>query len=225
MQNIKPEYYKELDEEFKRKYKEYVGVEPTDTSNSFFTEKQQIERYAKNIAFWKKELVDATFDSDGKTLARSFMISQAHSNIMNKIKKKFSPEIQKKIIERVEQLLDDKRNDELKKIKKKLNIIYNVACAYYKEAKNNICDEDTCLIDPVVWISNQDMMREIWENFKNDCIGEMLINNSFGTYMQFMYDSYPPNFQNETKRRIDEFGCMDGAEIYYDLTKKLNCSK
>ncbi len=52
--NIKRNYNQELDVEFKRKYKFYVGVDADDKTNHYFNRQQQIERYAINIAFWKK---------------------------------------------------------------------------------------------------------------------------------------------------------------------------
>jgi hypothetical protein len=135
MNNIKSKYYIDLDTEFKKKYEEYIGINPNDNSNLLFTETQQIERYAKNIAFWRKEINDATIASDSKTLERSLMTSYAHSNIIKIMTTKFNKMIQQKIMFRVEQLLDSNRNNEIKLIKKKLEIINNIAIQYYEEAK------------------------------------------------------------------------------------------
>lgn len=223
MNNIKPEYYTELDTEFKKKYEEYIGINPNDNSNLFFTEKQQIERYARNVAFWRKEMVVVTFDSDDKKLARSFMTSKAHSNIIEIIIEKFDKNIQDKIMARVEQLLDDTRNNEIKRIKKKLELIHNISLKYYEEAKNDLYGNQE-LVDPVLWLHNQDKMRKSWEEFKNkskndDLFCQILVNNKFSKYMDFMYDNYPENFSNTLKYNIKENGYSDGAEIYYDLTK------
>jgi len=85
---------------------------------SFFNEHQQIERYARNIAFWKNEEPNISFESDGKTMARSFMVSNCLLNMIKRTKECFDENTQKKIFQRVEELCNKERCDEIEKIKK-----------------------------------------------------------------------------------------------------------
>lgn len=45
-------------------------------------ERQQIERYAMDIAFWKNEMITITPDSSDKTIAHSFMATYAHTELI-----------------------------------------------------------------------------------------------------------------------------------------------
>ena len=53
------------------------------------------------------------------------------------------------------------------------------------------------LIEPMQWLFNQKTMRIAWIKYKTDIesnmgmYGTYMINNEFGRYMQYMYDSYP----------------------------------
>ena len=114
MPNLKIKYYQEVNLELKKKYKDYVGVDPDDYSYSFFSESHQIERYARMIAFWEKEKKNITPKMVGKQLIHSYIVSSAHCDIMKQIKIKFNTIIQQKILSRVEQLLDNNRNNEMK---------------------------------------------------------------------------------------------------------------
>jgi hypothetical protein len=111
---------------------------------------------------------------------------------------------------RVEQLLDDKRNNEIAKIKKKLELLNNIAIRYYEQARH-----DAEVLHPNLWLNGQDDMRALWENVKNRGI----IDSTFSRYMNFMYDNYPKDFTKTIKYNIDEIGYCDGAEVYYELTK------
>jgi len=113
---IKKEYYDELDTEFKKKYEEEFSINPDDNSYSKFDRIQNMERYARNIVFWRKNMIDINFNSDGKTLARHYFVSNAHSNIINRIYDRFNNKEQEKIKVFVEDLLKDSKN-----IKKKIN--------------------------------------------------------------------------------------------------------
>jgi hypothetical protein len=112
-QNIRPEYYAELDNEYREKYFKYMNVDSKDVSLKSFTEQQQIERYAKNVAFWQTQYSEAgsNFDkTDGKTSARSFFVSNQYAEIIDMVKDKFSEDIQKEIVNRADQIVNDNQN-------------------------------------------------------------------------------------------------------------------
>lgn len=222
MQNIKKEYYTELDNEFKKKYAEYTGVDPSDTSYSKFSQEHQIERYARNIAFWQLEQPNIDLNSDGKLLARSFMVSNALSSMIQRMHDNFDKKTQKKIMKRVEELIDPVRCSKINEIKKKLEIMHNISQKFYEDAKNEI-EPDQELPNPTNWIYNQNKMRGAWDNMRkefaqNKLLKEMMLNNSFGRYMEFMYNSYPPNFGSEIIRCEKEYGYCDRSKVYYNLT-------
>lgn len=69
------------------------------------------------------------------------------------------------------------------------------ATELYQKAKEEMGGEGKDLLDPKTWLYNKNKMRNAWENFKKENeslgpFGQILINNSFGRYMDFMYNSY-----------------------------------
>ena len=101
---------------------------------------------------------------------------------------------------------------------------------YQEKSKElyTICHDEGCdnLPDPTNWIFNQDKMREMWENYKARCdecdhimLKNMMLNNSFSKYMEFMYDTYPCGFGNEFKHCYDNEVEFDGTETFSKLIK------
>lgn len=85
------------------------------------------------------------------TLARSFMTSNEYDEMIKKWKIHLM-KIYKKILERVEQLSDNKRNSEIGECKKKLEIINSISNKLYNNAKNDMINDKNNdeLIDPVL---------------------------------------------------------------------------
>jgi hypothetical protein len=91
---------------------------------------------------------------------------------------------------------------------KTLNVLkdnYNKAYHLYR-----ICllDEFTDILNPHNWLIFQSHMREIWQSYKAKCetisfCSDILLNNSYATYMSFMYETYPPNFSGKIKEYIN----------------------
>ena len=84
----------------------------------------------------------------------------------------------------------------------------NIADRLYQNACKEIQDSNSeQLPNPVEWLYNQDSLRESWISYKDMMmlvspsheLHNTMINNAFGKYMQFMYDTYPPNFGNSLK--------------------------
>jgi hypothetical protein len=113
---------------------------------------------------------------------------------------------------------------EIEKTRKKLEIIGKIAVKKFEKIKEDIPDDDNDnLLEPHLWMHNQDYMRKLWENFKNDCdteIGKILLNNnSFVEYNQFMYDNYPANYTKNAQHNRKTGLYIDFAEIYLILKK------
>lgn len=95
-------------------------------------------------------------------------------------------------------------------------------------------DNEIRLLDPILWIYNQDKLRQNWEiflkmyGFESDStkifnetmdkyVKELYVNHSFLHYFQFMYDFYPPGFGNAILKNVKNGEEVDGAKIYYKL--------
>jgi hypothetical protein len=88
----------------------------------------------------------------------------------------------------------------------------------------NICCDNGCenLVDPTNWILNQDKMRMAWEKFKGEIKSDVFMNNNcFTTYMDFMYNTYPPNFGNKIKECYANNVDFDGANVFVQLGGKI----
>ena len=108
MNYIQSEYYGEHDIEFKKKFEKFICI--------VLDEKQQIERYALDIAFWRNEMIIITPASDTKTIAQSSMVTQTHDDIINNITTKFNKKIQQKIMNRADQLLSNYKYENERRI-------------------------------------------------------------------------------------------------------------
>lgn len=106
-------HYTKLDEEFRKKYKDYVGEDPDDKTVRRYTEAEIIEQYAKNIAFWSIHQVNlgSTSESiekvDGGTLARAAFTSTAQVQVYSTIQAKFNKSIQDRIFKRAKELANE----------------------------------------------------------------------------------------------------------------------
>lgn len=105
MSSIKPEFHKELDIEFRNKYKEYFGIDSNnDIGIKIFTLEEQIERYSKNLFFWRKEFIEIDCNSTDKTVARYLFTRSKYDNILKMVKTKFFKSVQDKIINTADKL-------------------------------------------------------------------------------------------------------------------------
>ena len=231
---IKPEYYRELDEELKHKYKTFVGIDPDDISLKKFSQIEQIERYAKNYAFWLLEERNITGFKKvtGKELAKKFMVSQARNNILQLIENKFDNVMQKNIYRKANIYYNLYNFD--KNFINEINLLRNRMELFCEEAErlyNLACSEPDVndLPNPTIWLCNQTKMRKSWENMLeslNDApkqsMLQSMLNNSFSNYMQYMYDTYPPCYSTELLKFKDSDFICDTAELYYILKNGIN---
>lgn len=127
-----------------------------------------------------------------------------------------------------------KQNKPLKRVdvNKTLTILAKISDEANVLYKN--CEEEggEDLMDPTVWLLNQDIMRRKWVDYKillqnvpEESKNELL-NTNLAKYMKFMFDSYPDGFgkklfeccdnvqkPNVGKRNIKH----DAVEIYLSL--------
>jgi hypothetical protein len=216
-------YSDEINTELEPKYKHYVGFDANDYSRKNFTHIQQIERYARNLSFWCIEQNTLNEDSSEKDIARHNFIKQSKQQLIDKMDKLFSYNDKRRIHNRSITLTSMyKDGDKLEKIRSDLEQKYITSKELYEEAREELkLDNKKFDIDPETWHHNQDKMRIGWEKhlstIKNSPLKEVLLNNSFSNYMNFMYNNYPPNFTKSIEESA-KTGYSDGAEIYYELT-------
>ena len=191
------------------RYKSYVGIDMMDTTIPK-DENHMIYRYARILAFWKKE--------------KHCIATKSYDNVMKKINKEYNRKIRGKIMNLVNTFIDDVRNQKIERIKKKLKIIYALSQKYYKDTKDNVGEnEEKYLCDPDSWIANQNIIRNAWERFTEESgkdvnVWNEMMCNSFCKYMQFMYESFPAGYKDGIEKLYEETGYVDASEVYYNLS-------
>jgi hypothetical protein len=101
------QHYDGVDRELRALYEKEFGMSSKDTTHKFFTEEEQIERYAKMSAFWEKNMPDleCLYNQPGpREMAKVFYISDMRNQLHRKIIA-FNEETQRKINERRNELL------------------------------------------------------------------------------------------------------------------------
>ncbi len=87
------EYFVDL---FREGYENFMGVSTTDVKMKFYSLEAQIDRYAKNLAFWYIQLdktVETKNESKNKIMKIRFIKSQI-SRLLNSTEKLFPFEVQ-----------------------------------------------------------------------------------------------------------------------------------
>jgi hypothetical protein len=123
--------------------------------------------------------------------------------------------------------LNSKCEGELSKIRVELEKKALKAEELYRKALSDIGPDSQKLLDPTLWIMNQEKMRESWyeflnipsngTSFENIVLSNVMFKNSFSEYMQYMYDTYPIGFGKEVVKCYDNGLVCDGAKIYSKL--------
>ena len=96
----------------------------------------------------------------------------------------------------------------------------------HQKALDDHCDG---LLNPTSWIYNQNTMRPAWEKYRKKYeydekdtqavqnMKRLMLNNSFGRYMNFMYENWPSGFADECTLAYKTKTIFDGAETYKRL--------
>ena len=80
VKKVKEPTQTEINDELMRKYGEYMGIDPHDTTVKEFTRDEQIARYAKNIMFWKNEMASIDLNSASNTAKiKQLIVSDAYT--------------------------------------------------------------------------------------------------------------------------------------------------
>lgn len=92
------------------RYKDYVGVDPFDTSTKTFTEEEMIERYARNLVFWDIErlrLGEIKLDQyDLPSLQKLSIVDNGRSNTLQRSRSIFNSQQIERIMFRKKSLVD-----------------------------------------------------------------------------------------------------------------------
>ena len=78
----------------------------------------------------------------------------------------------------------------IKEIKKRMNVIADISEKLYSNFKEE-CPDRKDIIDPTMWIINQNAMRVMWENYiinanKMGIFSKFMVENSCNKYLKFM---------------------------------------
>jgi len=99
-----------VEREIMQLYKEKFNIDPrTEMGYSCYTEAEQIERYAQNIAFWQKLLLEYDDENEFESCAsnpRYMYIKMKESEIRVNVFRKFDNEVLKQILSRVLELVN-----------------------------------------------------------------------------------------------------------------------
>jgi len=89
--------------EQKQRYKDYTGVDPSDTSECVFSLEEMIEKYAKELAFWtiEKRLVENEPD-------KYLIVSNAFLNIFSRAGQIFDSDQMRQVLARHNELVSQK---------------------------------------------------------------------------------------------------------------------
>jgi hypothetical protein len=215
--SISKKSYEKIWNFYRQKFIEYNGKEPEGILISQMSKSVQMEKYARAVAFW----ILSRINLDNSENKKKIFIGESYADLIDEIVKKFSEEDKDKIIIRANQLAHYNRNSEIEKSKKILEDTFKLADEYYADAIKN----GSNVLDPEKWIDNQDKMRFLYEKFKNvtsefksmEGFDNELSKNASYKYSNFMYEFFPPNYGNEFKCWVDNFGFCNESEIFYDL--------
>ena len=140
-------------------------MDSRDTKYSYFTEEEQVERYAKMLLFWDTNKPEITHIKDmmnnPRNNAKLFYIADMRS--------KTYKQILEKIDERVQKLIGDKYN-ELLEIYNENKLIENFTkrnkYPSYKEVLKLLSDDITVRAE--YGERNHEWIKKIWENMHDD---------------------------------------------------------
>jgi hypothetical protein len=104
--NIKPKDFHKLDKAFRRKHDEYIGVDSYDNSMGFVSREQQIERYAKELSFWKRELKFISNKKTGNNLNKKHFIETMEMGLLSIIMMSFDDEMETLIHKKCEEIIN-----------------------------------------------------------------------------------------------------------------------
>jgi hypothetical protein len=178
--------YKDVDKDMRKLYEKEFNISSFDESNSIFTREEQIERYAKMMAFWKRNMpnMDRVNTCDTYKIAKMFYISNMIDQLFEKMRM-FDNDTETKINIRVKELLKEQKEDVFSEsvvndyletsdnnkcieIKNKwINEFFNkYKFLDYDEVKTIIEDDDYVHIRYNRF--NHDLLEKIWNEIFND---------------------------------------------------------
>ena len=99
-----------VEQEIMQLYKEKFNIDPrTEMGYSRYTEAEQIERYAQNITFWQKLLLEYDDEKDFESCAsnpRYMYIKMKESEVRVNVFRKFDRDVLERIFSRVLELVN-----------------------------------------------------------------------------------------------------------------------
>jgi hypothetical protein len=104
--NIESKDFHKLDKAFRRKHYEYMGVDSNDNTMGIYTREQQIERYAKELSFWKTEMKSISNEKTKKNINKKHFIETMETGILSKMMMTFDDEMETLIEKRCKEMMN-----------------------------------------------------------------------------------------------------------------------
>ncbi len=160
-QPITPQHYDQVDKEMRGLFEKQFGINSHDTTYKYFTEEEQVERYANMLAFWDIHRPDGEKvmqSTHPKEAAKMFYISNMRTQTLNKIER-FHTSTQDKIRQRYNYLMA--LHNERVLIE---DFIKSNKYPTYDEAMMILRRLDDTRVVAEYAKFNHEMMSKVWEN-------------------------------------------------------------
>ena len=160
------EHYDAVDRELRAKFEKEFGISSRCTEYKFFTEDEQVERYAKMLVFWdtNKPCINSLDDimvNNPLDCAKCFYISNMRSQVNRQILEKIDKRVQKLIGDKYRQLIEIYNENKLLE-----NFTKRNKYPSHEEVLEIISD------DIPVWAEygelNHEWIKKIWDNIHDE---------------------------------------------------------
>ena len=160
------DHYDVVDKELRAKFEKEFGIDSRSTEYKFFTEDQQVERYAKMLVFWdtNKPCINSLDDimvNNSLDCAKYFYISDKRSQVNKQIFEKFNKRVQKLIGDKYRQLIEIYNENKLVE-----NFTKRNEYPSYPEVLKIISDDIPA--SAAYGELNHEWMKKVWENVNDE---------------------------------------------------------
>ena len=104
--NIKSKDFYKLDKVFRRKHDEYMSFDSYDNTMGIYTREQHIERYAKELSFWKTEMKLLSNEKTKKNINKKHFIETMETGILSVMMMTFDDEMETLIEKRCKEIMN-----------------------------------------------------------------------------------------------------------------------
>ena len=104
--NLSSKDFYKLDKAFRRKHDEYMQTNSYDYSLNIFSRDEQIERYAKELSFWRIEMKLTNNEKNKNNVNKKHFIEKMEHGILSVMMMTFDNEMERLIEKRCEEIIN-----------------------------------------------------------------------------------------------------------------------